>query len=281
MSTFSFDPVIGDPPEMDGAYPPSYAGVAIPSGGESLYGVAYVAQGRGPHPVAVFLHGLPGHERNLDVAQAARRAGWSTLAFSYRGAWGSGGEFTFAHVLEDVHAVLDWLQTTEARQTIRADGARVALIGISMGAWAALITAVDNPGLLGAAALAPWNVGAFAKLAADPEARAAALGFLEALCAPLHTPSAEIVLDEAIAQAERWDFVQYAAALRERRLLLIAGEEDDEAPPQLHDLPLIAAVHGGAQIQHHIIAGADHAFSARRIELTRRVVDWLDGLRRA
>lgn len=281
MSLLYFDPVTSDPPEDDAAYPSTYAGVTIPSAGQSLYGVAYVAQGPGPHQVAVFLHGLPGHERNLDIAQAARRAGWSTLAFSYRGTWGSGGEFTFTHVLDDVRAALDWLATDTAYQTLRTDGARIALIGISMGAWAALLTAVDRPGLMGVAALAPWNLGAYAAVARDPEARPAILAFIERLCAPLKTNGADLVLNEAVAQQDRWNYEQYAMLLRERQVLLIAGAEDDEAPPPLHFVPLVKALEGGPHIQHHTIAQADHAFSARRIELTRRVVDWLESLRRA
>ena len=69
------------------------------------------ALGRGRHPTLVICIGLPGNERNLDVAQAARRAGWNTVSFNYRGAWGSPGEFRFSQNLEDVEAVLAYLRT--------------------------------------------------------------------------------------------------------------------------------------------------------------------------
>ena len=62
----------------------------------------------GEDPV-LLLHGFPGNERNLDLAQALRRAGWTVVFFHYRGAWGSGGDFSFAHVLEDVARMLDEL----------------------------------------------------------------------------------------------------------------------------------------------------------------------------
>ena len=42
------------------------------------------------------MHGLPGNERNLDLAQAIRRAGWDVLTFTYRGAWGSPGDFSIS-----------------------------------------------------------------------------------------------------------------------------------------------------------------------------------------
>ena len=60
----------------------------LASMGARLNGSIYLASGPGPHPTAVLLHGLPGNERNFDLAQALRRAGINVLALSYRGAWG-------------------------------------------------------------------------------------------------------------------------------------------------------------------------------------------------
>lgn len=36
--------------------------------GAHLNGLVYVPAGTGPHPAVVVLHGLPGYERNLDLA---------------------------------------------------------------------------------------------------------------------------------------------------------------------------------------------------------------------
>jgi hypothetical protein len=84
-----------------------------------------------------------------------------------------------------------------------------------------------------------------------------------------------------VAQRSRWDVVQYAGLLRERNVLLLGGTDDSEAPPAVHFTPLVTALSGGPNVQHALIAQADHGFGARRFELTRRVVDWLEGLRRA
>ncbi len=56
--------VTTDPNPIDTAYPPKMRAVLIPSAGVRLNGVLYVAQGRGVHPTAVFLHGFPGDEKN-------------------------------------------------------------------------------------------------------------------------------------------------------------------------------------------------------------------------
>jgi pimeloyl-ACP methyl ester carboxylesterase len=65
----------------------------IPSHGAMLNAFVYIAAGVGPHPAVVLLHGFPGNERNLDLAQDMRRAGWDVLYFNYRGSWGSPGDF--------------------------------------------------------------------------------------------------------------------------------------------------------------------------------------------
>src|SRR4029453_12265496 len=89
-----------DPPR-DPAHPARKEVIHVPSGGAIINGVVYTASGAGPHPTFVFFHGLPGTERNLDLAQAVRRAGWNAVFVNYRGSWGSGGSFRFAHTLED------------------------------------------------------------------------------------------------------------------------------------------------------------------------------------
>lgn len=78
--------IYADPP-ADAAHPPRMEVLHIPSGGVEINGVAYLAGGAGPHPTLVLLHGLPGNEKNLDLAQAVRRAGWNVVTFNYRGSW--------------------------------------------------------------------------------------------------------------------------------------------------------------------------------------------------
>ena len=114
--------------------------------GSRLNGIFYLPAGPGPHPVVVLLHGNPGNERNLDLAQALRRAGYATLYFNYRGSWGSGGTFSRTHAIEDVHAALQFVRSPLAAERYRADSTRVALVGHSMGGWLALLAASGDRG---------------------------------------------------------------------------------------------------------------------------------------
>ena len=77
-----------------------------------------VAAGAGSHPTFVFFHGLPGNEKNLDLAQAVRRAGWNAITVNYRGSWGSPGQFRFDGNLEDAVAVLAFLRDPLTARTL-------------------------------------------------------------------------------------------------------------------------------------------------------------------
>ena len=57
----------------------------IPSDNALLAGLMYSANGTGKHPTLLLLHGYPGYERNLDIAQVVRAHGWNVIYFDYRG----------------------------------------------------------------------------------------------------------------------------------------------------------------------------------------------------
>jgi acetyl esterase/lipase len=105
----------------------------IPSHGVLINGLIYQPSGAGPHPTLVICHGLPGNEKNLDLAQAARRAGWNAVAFNYRGSWGSPGVYRFAQNLEDADAVLAYLRDPANSARLGIDTKRIAIAGHSMG----------------------------------------------------------------------------------------------------------------------------------------------------
>ncbi len=122
-------------PAPDAAHPPRMEVLHIPSGGVEINGVAYLAAGAGPHPTAILLHGLPGNEKNLDLAQAIRRAGWSVVTFNYRGSWGSPGTFSFEGNLADAKAVLAYVRDPANAAKLQIDTRRLVMGGHSMGGW--------------------------------------------------------------------------------------------------------------------------------------------------
>ena len=77
-----YDPVSMDPPNPDPVYPPVLHELLIPSHDVMLSGIMLGANGTGPHPTVLLLHGFPGNEKNLDLAQSLRRAGYNCLCFT-------------------------------------------------------------------------------------------------------------------------------------------------------------------------------------------------------
>jgi len=124
-------------PAPDKANPAAMQSFQLPSHGALLNAFVYIASGAGPHPTVILLHGFPGNERNLDLAQSIRRAGWNALYFDYRGSWGSPGEFSFTHCIEDTEAAIAYLRDSVHASAFRGDAKTIVLAGHSMGGFMA------------------------------------------------------------------------------------------------------------------------------------------------
>src|SRR5277367_2104094 len=131
-------------PAIDKANPAAMETFQIPSHGAMLNALAYIASGPGPHRVVLLLHGFPGNEKNLDLAQAIRRAGWDVVYFDYRGSWGSPGDFSFTHSIEDTQSAIAYLRDPANAKKLHADPSYIVLIGHSMGGFLARYVAAQD-----------------------------------------------------------------------------------------------------------------------------------------
>lgn len=268
-----YDVVSQDIVCVDQAYPPSIVELSFDSHGSRLNGHIYLANGPGPHPTAILLHGYPGTERNLDIAQALRRAGVNVLFFHYRGAWGSEGEFSVVHVVEDVATALDVLRTRA--QEYRVDPERMVLIGHSMGGFAALQGAAQDNGILCVAGIAAADFGSDEGVFnADSEAGRALDTYSDTL-QMLQGWSGDKFRVEINQNREAFSLTGLAPKLAGKSILLVAGENDQAVPPPFFHDRLVAAYSELPQIDMTATTiPGDHAFSWSRVLLTRTVVDW-------
>jgi len=273
------DPVSLDPPLVDREHPPAMLETGFDSHGSRLNAILYLAQGAGPHPTVVLLHGYPGNEKNLDLAQVLRRAGINVLFFHYRGSWGSEGTYSFGHCLEDVESALAFLRSEESRAERRVDPRRIALVGHSLGGFLALETAVHEASIRCTASIAGVNLGARGKtVAAHPELREAFIAGLDAGTGPLAGARGTALLEEVIENADSWDLVAQAPVLAQRHLLLIGGYRDTVVPLANNQEPLVEALRAlDAPHVSELVLDADHAFSSSRIVLARALLAWLEG----
>jgi pimeloyl-ACP methyl ester carboxylesterase len=264
--------IFTDPPR-DAAHPARMAVLHIPSGGVAINGLAYVAAGAGPHPVVVLCHGLPGNEKNLDLAQAMRRAGWTVITFNYRGSWGSPGSYRFAGDLQDADAVLAWVRDPKNAAALGLDTKRVVMIGHSLGGWATALTAAHDKGLIGAALISPGNIGLIGKLPRATAIKVFGDNGMEALA----DTSPAMMADEAIAHADAFDFVKAGPQLAATPLLVITSDDGLAAPADA--LAAGAKAAGNTHVTSVHLA-TDHSYSDARIRLESEIIRWLAGLAR-
>lgn len=255
-----------DPPR-NAQHPARMEVLHIPSGDVKINGVAYLAAGAGVHPTFVLLHGLPGNEKNLDLAQAVRRAGWNAITFNYRGSWGSPGNFRFAQNLQDADAVLAFLRDPVNSKALGIDTTHLVLAGHSMGGWVTALTAAHQHALAGAVLISAADMTSFGgtsrarivtKMAGDMESLAGT--------------NPEQMADEIIAHKNRWGFSTAYDGLASMPLLVITSN-DGLAPS---NDALVAALRklGNTKITTAHFP-TDHSYSDQRIAMESAVIDWL------
>lgn len=226
--------------------------------GSGRVGIYYIAETEQPAPFALFLHGLPGSEKNHDIAQALRALGWHVLVIHFGGAWGSDGAYDLLQHPVDAAAALDFALTYPAK----IDPSRIAVVGYSMGSRAAL-----------RAAHADLRFGAVVSLGGFSD-------FSEVMLDPSFYPSVVPFLRDATPERLSEQFARLGIGLQPyeaaqgivpRPVLVVHGTAD-EVVPYFYGEALGAT---GEHVRFVPIEGANHAFAAHRAELVSVVCDFL------
>ena len=257
--------IFTDPP-ADAVHPARMEVLHIPTGGVAVNGIAYLAAGAGAHPTVVLFHGLPGNEKNLDLAQAIRRAGWNVVTMNYRGSWGSPGTYSFRGNLADAKATLAYVRANAA--TLGVDTHKLVVIGHSMGGWVTAVTGGSDPDLAGAVLISAADLGLMAGL---PEAQRlkTASDNMESLAGV--TPQSMAAEMATLGDAS---FAAAAPGLAKKPLLVLTS--DDGLAGMADALVAKVKARGGKVVSFH--AATDHGWNSARIRLETEVVTWLSVL---
>jgi pimeloyl-ACP methyl ester carboxylesterase len=271
------DPIVADPPG-DLSPKASTRSLTFASGGARLPGVLLVPAGPGPHPIVVLLNGFPGNERNFDLAQALRRAGYATSVFYYRGSWGVAGAYSWNNVLEDAARVVEQMQDPGMCAENRLDAKRIAVIGHSLGGFAALMTAAANPGVAAVGSISGFDFGMVAvQCRLDPALRESYVEAWEGELLTLRGTSGEALVGEMEAAGSSWRLAGLAGRLTGRSVLLIGTGRDPVTPDHTHHRPVVEAYleQRGLRLEHHVL-DTDHSLSDHRVALARITISFLD-----
>jgi cephalosporin-C deacetylase-like acetyl esterase len=247
----------------DEFYPARQVELQIKSSGSTMYGFAYIANGAGPHPTVVLLHGLPGNERNLDIAQNMRRAGFNVIYFNYRGTWGSKGVFKFQNAIDDAGAVVDYLTDSLNRVTLKVDTGKITYVGHSMGAGLALIAGLKDPRIKGVFAVSVFNP--FTLLQGE-NAAGNLIGLKEYLltlgmlnCDP------NKFLNDILNDIDLYNIEKMIE--NSKKPVMVVDEHMNNSS---------FTNYNKSKTFEYKIWNTDHAFSNRRIALTKEIVNWMN-----
>lgn len=232
-------------------------GVIVESAGFRLLGSLFLARGDDPKPTVLLLHGLPGIEKNMDIAHALRERGYNSAVIHYRGFWGSSGTADLPTSPDDVVAMLDYFESGAHPQV---DPNRIVLFGNSFGGWTALMTAARDP--------RPVGVTVYGGLATFQG---------------LDLPTSDFVpwlpgLTEEEFRAQ-WDAMptplDVMHNIAPRPLLILHGEADEVIPvEQAHALYEAA----GENAELRTLQAANHSFVWHRSWLWNEFFAWLQTL---
>jgi pimeloyl-ACP methyl ester carboxylesterase len=277
QSIHAQDSALAADPAPDKTNPAAMQSFQLPSHGVLLNAFVYIASGATPHPTVILLHGFPGNERNLDLAQSIRRAGWNVLYFNYRGSWGSPGAFSFTHCIEDTQSAIDYIRNPVHAAQLHSDAKTIVLIGHSMGGFMALQAGALDPAIKTVITLSAADLGASRFQSLPSSKRDVAVSSLAAALAaegmaPLAGTTPESLANEVFSNATRWNFVNLAPQLATRPLLILTSDDGLSAP---NDALVAAVDRSGNHAVRAIHLPTDHAYSDHRIALQKAVLDFL------
>jgi len=238
-------------------YPATSKAITITIGNDSIAAFGLFAAGKEKKETVLLLHGLPGNERNLDLAQELRRNGRNVIYFNYRGAWGSQGEYLYSNCIEDVKKVMDFLSASENSDKYKIKADSFILFGHSLGGGIALISGAQDRRVKKIAIYSPFNVGTGSKETLDWTK-----GYIQDLFMLNVEP--EMFIKELTDNQNRFNPLTYKNELSRKSLLIFDENERNKAwIEQLDNV-------------EYILMKTDHSFSDKRIELIEKVSEWIN-----
>jgi pimeloyl-ACP methyl ester carboxylesterase len=230
-----------------------------------LAGIIYKANGLQKHPTLILLHGYPGNERNLDLAQVVRGRGWNVIYFNYRGAWGSEGKFSFTNCVEDVVNVVSFCK--KYQDSLKIDATNIVLFGHSMGGWICLKALQRLPGVKKGFALSAWNIGGDFK-DANSEEEMLKIANEGGKYFVLNT-SLKDLFTPVIENKMYYNLANDGKALADKQIIML-----DEH----HGNAIVAYAIKGANHSYfdYEVWQTDHPFTNKRVSLMNKLLEFLD-----
>ena len=212
-------------------------------------------------PVVVMLHGHPGGDKNLDIGEALRANGYAVAVVSYRGVWGSHGDYLLTHNIEDVISTVHYLR--QNADTYRLDPEQVFLFGHSMGGFSALNAMARGLQVSGAVLMAPYDAGykyLYDRTNFDDVMACKKRGYF-------HLSSENALEEDAAIHAESWNFRNLLDKLdKSIPYCFVDGTKDTTSE---HMGPVVKEMEqAGFRVSYHLLEDG-HMFPLHRATIAR------------
>lgn len=241
----------------------------IPSDNSLLAGFIYRANGPEKHPTLLLLHGYPGNERNLDIAQVVRAHGWNVIYFDYRGSWGSQGKFSFKNCVEDVVNVVGFCK--KYQDSLKIDTSNIVLFGHSMGGWVCLKALQQLPTIKKGFALSTWNIADdYKKVLTEKEVLKLASGPNTGDNYFVLNASLKELFSPVIQNRDYFNLINDGKALADKQIVLL-----DEYYKNKQIAETLKVANKSSYFDYEVWQ-TDHPFTNKRVSLINKVLEFLD-----
>jgi pimeloyl-ACP methyl ester carboxylesterase len=238
-------------------YPAISEEITITIGKDSIAAFGMLAAGKEKKETVILLHGLPGNERNLDLAHELRRNGRNVIYFNYRGAWGSQGEFLYSNCIEDVKKVMDFFDSPKNSEKYRIKPKSYILFGHSMGGGIALLSGAKEDRVKKIAIYSPAHIGTASQGLLDW-----VYDYTKSLFMLNVNP--EKFYKELVDNKDSFNALNYKKELSQKNLLILdENERNKEWIEQLDNV-------------EYLLMKTDHSFSDKRLELIDKITKWIN-----
>ncbi len=222
---------------MKGRSPDSLFSLDIQGKQGRLYSLLYAAEGDGPHPIVIIAHGIPGHEKNIGVAQQLRQAGFDVIIYSYAGSWGSEGQFTFSNCVDDEITVIDYVLNDEK---YNFDKENIFLFGHSFGCYVSAKAIVARSDIKGAIFMMPYDAGShYKKSLEDKAAKESLNALMDEVSVFIPGTNSEELYDEIAENPEFYSYYPHTEELAEKPIFWVSCYDDSQAPESIHTIPFM------------------------------------------
>ena len=223
-------------------------------------------------PAIIMMHGFPGYEKWLEVAQPLRRMGFVTVTSGFRGVWGCGGNYSLTGLADDARAHVDYLRAHADELNI--DPERIYLFGHSMGGFTAMRLMSEGIDVKGVVLVAPCDM--VEKYQSDKT------GFKNMVesSVPFYTLDARggaIFEEECKAHPITWHLDELAKKAENTALpvLMFAAGKDDLCPPVTHAMPAYSVLKQRGFDVSYVLYDSDHCFQSAKCDFTKTLAEWL------